>query len=163
MGTATKSKSKASVKRTKAKKSRAEAKSTIHWAGLGKLHHPAKYSVKQLNNRLDFNGLELKLKKCFNMDVPLTGEMFKTHNGAIKIKFESDNLVKHAGILRSVLKELVISDWSNGIYQHENGDIILSVNVHFSWTFRQGGSNGHDLGLWAFYNFDRREWAFSEK
>jgi len=147
--------------KTKTKK----AKSTIHWAeDWGEAEakpNPTKYSINQLNNKLDFTGLEEKLEKILGIKVVITGQMQKTHSGRVEIDFVSDNLVEHVGILTPVMKNFVIHDWSNQLYEHENGDIILSTGVHFAWDFHKGGSNGHDL-FWAFYNFDKREWAFNE-
>jgi hypothetical protein len=145
-------------------KKKTKKESTIHWAedwGTYK-EHPTKYTVRQLNNRLDFTGLEIKLKRCLHTDVVITGQMEKGHNGGMNIDFRSQNLADQAGVLSPIFKELYVNEFSNGVYEHENGDIVLSLSVHYRWEFHDGGSNGHQL-FWAYYNFDRKEWAFTSK
>lgn len=161
MSNAVKNKSKRKVRNAATRKERRVAKSAISWAeDYGEItQHPTKYSVKQLNNRLDFTGLEQKLHQVLGLPVTIAGRMSEEHGGRLKVNLRSENLVEHIGILGCVMEHFYINEWSNNVIQHGNGDYILNVGIHFSWEFKDGGSNGHEI-FWCAYNFDRREWSF---
>ena len=135
--------------------------SSITWSdNFGEVkYNPDKYTARQLNNRLSFAGLETKLQQVLGVVVNLKGEMFEERK-RLKVKLMSQNLFDKVGMLSTIMEDVRIHDWGSSVLEHENGDIVLSVSLHFCWDFKDGGSNGHDLLFQAFYNFDRREWAF---
>jgi len=150
---------------TTATKTKKKAKSTTNWAEDFKVvnEYPTKYTVRQLNNRLDFTGMEKKLKKLLGTKIQFTGKIFKDdYSGRLRIEMHSQYLNDKMGILSFFYESIRIEEFSNSIIQHENGDICLDVDVIFQWKYKDGGRNGHII-MQAFYNFDRKEWAFSNR
>lgn len=103
-----------------------------------------------IENYLGIKGLDFKEKK-----EPKKG----------RLRFDAELPLDKVGIFALAMEKAEVGNFSNGITTDKNGDLYYWVDVHFSYQFKDGGSNGCKTGLCAFYKKEDNEykWTFEIK
>lgn len=92
--------------------------------------------------KVNFDGLVKELEKRMDVkNLVIEGGIVLDRLEQKYIQFESNNLASQAGIQSGIYKELVITNF--GGTEREDG--TYWVPVHFSFEYKDGGSNGASL------------------
>lgn len=107
--------------------------------------------------KANIQGLELEVSSRLGIEIKLN--VSEHRNGNIEI--QSENLVKHTGILVNLYKKFVFSTWGGTLIVDENK---IWFNPKFFYEFTDGGSNGTDA-LWTglYFNLETKEWEFGRE
>lgn len=108
--------------------------------------------TKSLIRQIDWRPLEQRITKL--LGVPITFTVSINDRG--KLNITSEDIVNHAGVMRANFKTLHVDNFGSFLEDKE-----LTFPVHFSYTHKEGGSNGSCI-CWVKYRFKSKQWVFGK-
>ena len=112
--------------------------------------------IKSFIDSIDFDKLEKRLRNAVGIDnLKLKIAEPDISKNSVYISYESDNLIEHCGMMKTVFNNVVVDDFGAGVFV-ENGKLYYSAAPHISWNHIDGGSNGAKLSLRLFW--DGKNW-----
>ena len=80
---------------------------------------------------------------------------FKVEIKGDRIEFESQNLSSKSGIMSKLYNHLIVGNFG-GMVSYDKKKYWVPVN--FSWSYKEGGSNGTKI-IDAWWNFEDKKWT----
>ena len=98
-------------------------------------------------SNIDFEPLFTKIRELVgDNSIQFNEPQFGKYNyDRFDIEFKSDNLADKCGIMSIVYDTVEIDSFGGGISNDNQGNLFLWVPVHFSFKYKQGGTNGINL------------------
>ena len=104
---------------------------------------------------INFTDLENKIEDVIGVKVRLEGEVVNKDNSYARINFQSNDIGKKLGI-HNLFATMHVSNFGGGYNPEEDK---YYVPVHIQWTYRTGGSNGHEV-FDSIYDVCKERWTF---
>lgn len=103
--------------------------------------------AKQFFDSIDFEPLFAKIRELVDDDsIKFSEPQFGKFNyDKFDVDFKSDNLADKCGIMSVVYDKVEIDNFGGGISDDNEGNLFIWVPVHFSFKYKNGGTNGTSL------------------
>ena len=119
-----------------------------------------KQAMVDFLNHLDYRPLFKHAEELAGINLDFSDVEVKEVRGEVYAEFTSQNLATEGcGIFGKVLESCVISPFSSGIYEAEDGDFVYWANINLRYRHLDGGMNGMNLFT---VQFKDNKWSFRD-
>ena len=113
---------------------------------------------KEILPKIDWKGLESLLSnKLGGISLRLAPSV----NRRNYIKWESQELIEHVGIMKATFKSVVLGSFGSSTIEDVIKENRYWCTVNFAYTMVDMGSNGSTIGT-AVYDLNTKKWEFKE-